>query len=424
MINQIYINNFKIFKKETIPIEKHNIIIGENDAGKSSILQALDIFFNQEKVEKSYVRNLTETVEIGILVDNKFYKKTYTPPSFKMNSTTENISDLDFLRYVYIPVSSYDVKQIITQLAIAKTLGNTDPTIISKIKEISQNSIQEVIDGIDNDLLIINNEETKILGEENFKYEMAIKFNILSNGISIDSRGSGFQKNLMYALLVGSDYSNVILGIDEIENSFSVNNSKNMIEKIQSKIGQTLITTHSKKIIEVANNSNIIPLFSHENKTLIEMLNSLDNTDSRKYLLVEGKFDLPWFKKSIELLGKSSEYIVLPGGGENNIDILKAELELLGKKCVIIKDGDTNQKNSLSKDCIELYTPLLSLNEVLNLELEEVPNTKDVFFEKTIIDGERNEDTVKRILANNAKNFLKIDNELIAEVQSLLNENS
>ena len=47
MLSQIYIKNFKAFEKETIPIEKHNIIIGENDAGKSTILQALDIFFNQ-----------------------------------------------------------------------------------------------------------------------------------------------------------------------------------------------------------------------------------------------------------------------------------------------------------------------------------------------------------------------------------------
>ena len=34
MITQIYIKNFKSFEKNTIPIENHNIIIGENDASK------------------------------------------------------------------------------------------------------------------------------------------------------------------------------------------------------------------------------------------------------------------------------------------------------------------------------------------------------------------------------------------------------
>ena len=75
MIEQIYIKNFKAFEKMSIPIDKHNILNGENDAGKSTVLQALDIFFNQEKVDKSFVRDLTQPVEIGILVNKNFYKK-------------------------------------------------------------------------------------------------------------------------------------------------------------------------------------------------------------------------------------------------------------------------------------------------------------------------------------------------------------
>lgn len=83
MFTQIYIKNFKAFSKETIPIEKHNIIIGENDAGKSTILQALDVFFNQEKVEKIFVRDTSIPVEIGVLFNNKFYKKTYSGAAYK-----------------------------------------------------------------------------------------------------------------------------------------------------------------------------------------------------------------------------------------------------------------------------------------------------------------------------------------------------
>ena len=65
MIEQIFIKNFKAFEKETIPIENHNILIGENDSGKSTILQALDIFFNQEKIDKNFIRDITIPVEIG-----------------------------------------------------------------------------------------------------------------------------------------------------------------------------------------------------------------------------------------------------------------------------------------------------------------------------------------------------------------------
>lgn len=285
MIEQIYIKNFKAFEKMSIPIDKHNILIGENDAGKSTVLQALDIFFNQEKVDKSFVRDLTQPVEIGILVNKNFYKKIYTPSSYKLNSSSDNISDIDNLRYIYIPVSAYDPKQLITQLAIAKTLSNTREELLDELKTTLQNSVNEVIDGVDNELIIVNNENTTIVGEQALKYDAAIKFNVSSNGIPVEARGSGFQKNLMYALLVGNNYDNVIVGIDEIENSFSINNCQNMISELQNKIGQTILTTHSKKIMEVRNMANIIPLYTNNYKTLSELLSCLDNTEEKKILV-------------------------------------------------------------------------------------------------------------------------------------------
>lgn len=78
MLSQVYIKNFKAFEKETINISKHNMIIGENDAGKTTILSALDIFFNTDenyKIDKSVIRNLKEDVEIGVWINDEFYKK-------------------------------------------------------------------------------------------------------------------------------------------------------------------------------------------------------------------------------------------------------------------------------------------------------------------------------------------------------------
>lgn len=425
MIEQIYIKNFKAFEKETIPIDDHNIFIGENDAGKSTILQALDIFFNQDKVDKAFVRDLTQSVEIAVMVNRINYKKIYSPSTYKLNQEPVNIADLDNLVYIYIPVSVYDPKSLLSQLAVAKTISNTPSEILNQLKEISQESIDSVVSGINQNLLVVNGEGTELVGEQNFKYDSSIKFNITSNGIAIESRGSGFQKNLMYALLVGNNYDNVILGVDEIENSFSINNCNNIIRELQQNIGQTLITTHSKKVLEVSNNSNIIPIFSGDCKTLSELLEAIDNTDSKTYLLVEGKFDLPWFKKCVELLGKRDEYVILPGGGDENVSHLKNELELLGKICKVIKDGDTNEDNSIAKECIELYVPLENLNEILNLQLNSVPSTKEEFFAAAVIEGNggRNKDSVKRILSKSANDFLTLENELVTEVSRLLDNN-
>lgn len=419
MIEQIFIKNFKAFEKETIPIEKHNILIGENDSGKSTILQALDIFFNQEKIDKNFIRDITIPVEIGILVNRKFYKKTYSSSTFKGQVTIGDISELSNLRYIYIPINSYEPSKLINQLAIAKTITNTPQEIIEQLKQISQNSIDEVISGIDEDLIIINSQNTQLIGEEGFKYEGALKFGVNENGIPIEARGSGFQKNLIYALLVGNTYENVILGIDEIENSFSINNCQNIIRELQIKLGQTIFSSHSKKVVEISNGTNIIPLYTHSITTIVELLSVLDNTDEKIYLLVEGKFDLPWYRTVINLLRKNDDYVVLPAGGENNAPILKQELELLGKTCKIIRDGDTNAVDSISKDCIELYAPLEDINELLGLSLTEIPQTKEDFFDKTVT-TQNSKDTVKRILSENAINFLEENNELVEEVKIIL----
>ena len=101
MIESIFIKNFKKFDRKTIPIDSHNIIIGENDSGKSTILQALDIFFNQEKIDKVYVRVQGEPVEIGIRYNGKMYKKTYSTASYKLTDISGNIEDLNDIKYIH-----------------------------------------------------------------------------------------------------------------------------------------------------------------------------------------------------------------------------------------------------------------------------------------------------------------------------------
>lgn len=422
MLSQVYIKNFKAFEKETINISKHNIIIGENDAGKTTILSALDIFFNTDenyKIDKSVIRDLKEDVEIGVWIDDEFYKKIYSPSTFKLSSVEGDFSCLSNIKFIYIPVINYDPKQLINQLAMAMVINNTQLELLNKIKKISQDAIDNVIDSIGNDLLVIDRDKTIINGKEQFKYESAIKFSVTSDGIPIESRGSGFQKNLMYALLIGAEYNNVILAIDEIENSLSVNNCNNLIINIQEKINQTLITTHSKEMLKIRGDANIIPIYNGKYKTLSDLISSLDDFDEKTFLLVEGKYDLPWFRKVISILKMNNKYILLPSGGSDDSEHLKKSLEEQGKKCLIIKDGDTNNKFSLKKDCIELYVPLNYYNKYFGLNSNCVPNNKKDFFNSTISE-KRNKNSVKKILSNHVEEFLDENNPLIKEISDLL----
>ncbi|MDN3685196.1 AAA family ATPase [Vibrio sinaloensis] len=46
MIRQITITNFRSIRKETISTEEITTLVGKNDAGKSNLLRALNLFFN------------------------------------------------------------------------------------------------------------------------------------------------------------------------------------------------------------------------------------------------------------------------------------------------------------------------------------------------------------------------------------------
>ncbi len=70
-IKQLYLKNFRGYSEITIPFDdSFNMIIGKNDVGKSTILEALEIFFNnqivQMQVDDLNVYSDTQEVTIGV----------------------------------------------------------------------------------------------------------------------------------------------------------------------------------------------------------------------------------------------------------------------------------------------------------------------------------------------------------------------
>ena len=69
---EVKLKNFRGYAEETtIAIDLFTVLIGKNDAGKSSILDALDIFFNESVIEKedSCVRIASTDVQIACVFD-------------------------------------------------------------------------------------------------------------------------------------------------------------------------------------------------------------------------------------------------------------------------------------------------------------------------------------------------------------------
>lgn len=425
MIISVYIKNFKAYERETITLNKNNVLIGENDAGKSSVLQALDYFFNYEKIEPKYVRNENQPVEIGILTEDKvFIKKKYTGRSFKMTECTRDLNSISNLKYIYISPSTLDIKKLISDLAIAKSLSLLPNDIKTSINQICAEGLNEVISSIDPSLLVVGG-NTDINGTHNLKIESAIKYDITSSGVPLEGRGSGYQKNLTYSLLSGNQYDNVIIGIDEIENSLSLKNSKDLLRVLKEKFSQTLITTHSTQVVKSVNDYEILPIYSEDGiNTITELYETLNGgSDESIFVLVEGKTDVPWIRKILGIINDGNSYIVLPCGGHTNIESVKQALSVKGYVCKIIKDGDSgDNQHSIRKECIELYITLDAYNSIFDKTEVTLPQTKRDFFD-SLIDEFHSEDSIKSLISKNVDTFLDDQNDLVSEIRALLNNN-
>ena len=423
-LQKVYIENFKAYNKNDINLRgKNTIFIGENDSGKSSILEALDYFFNKDQLSSEYVRDLSKDVVIGVVVDNKYYKKVFSLKSsnYKFDDKkSDSFKELDKISYIYIPIDSNSIDKVISDLSLARIKGKISDELIEELCFIGQTSINEVIDTVDEDLMLVNNDiDTKLSGTISLKTEGAFKIQINSSGIPLVSRGSGFKKNLMLSLLTQKNYENTILGIDEIENSFSIESVKNLLSKIIKLFSQCLITTHSKTVIETRDIFEVYPILTENLDSLKELLLLLDKTDLKKYLLVEGKYDVSWITKALEHLGKLNEYIVIPSGGANNINHLNDQLTKAGKICHLIFDGDQNEETSLSKNIIEQYTPVNVINSMFGVNLEVIPEDKDDFFNSLVTDKLK-KPSIKSQLSIWAEENLSKDNPLVNEIKIIL----
>lgn len=80
IINNVIVENFRGYKsKVVVPLEKLTVFVGQNDIGKSTILEALDIFFNENKgtvkLDKTDRNIFSDSEEILIGVSFKQFPK-------------------------------------------------------------------------------------------------------------------------------------------------------------------------------------------------------------------------------------------------------------------------------------------------------------------------------------------------------------
>ena len=104
MIEHIFIKNYKVFERENIPLDKNTLFIGTNASGKTTILEALDLFFNNV-FHFEYVRNIEEDIIIEIHMNDERYRKVFKSPEYNIDYSKciGNMFDINHIKYLYVP---------------------------------------------------------------------------------------------------------------------------------------------------------------------------------------------------------------------------------------------------------------------------------------------------------------------------------
>jgi predicted ATP-dependent endonuclease of OLD family len=386
MIDHLFIKNYKAFDRQNIPLDKNTLFIGTNNSGKSTILQALDLFFNHA-LDKDLIRDKEKDVVVEVHTEDERYRKTWSPPEYHLNFTKciGDMFEINHIKYLYVPKTINDGKLLNDIMTL---------NLVRKFEREELSRAVKVFDYIDG---IVGNTNYPLFKVET-KYQMAI------------NKQLELSKEDYTTLISNINYQYTILGVDNYEDNFDINK----IKKITHYAYQTLFTTKTKDMVEEYDYF-VHPLFK-EDIADIETVKNLVSKNQKTYLLVEGKYDVAWFEQGLKLLELYDDYRVIPCGGSGNIEYIDQQLKKENIKTIIITDGDVQGNHSLQREVIELYADVDYINRRFGTNFKNIPRSKISFFKQIKI----KDDIVKKILSSWARKNLNKESAFVQELQQIL----
>jgi len=314
IIERIEIRYFRSFGEKIVKIidlKDLNILSGSNDVGKSNVLKALNLFFNneinigepfdlrtdlsflqRERSEKELqIKKNTRTkgdpyasqrdlfVKVKIFFDRNIpYERSTTPEKFWVEKTwdkkayvTKNKKEptqaqsaalqgqltqfLNSINFDYVPaVKDRKFLQYLFK-KLQTALFERDNTFQKTSQEINSK-----IAGTTTDLFDEFKEKTGIDASFSIPESLIDFFTTINvsteKGISLYSRGDGIQARFIPAILneISKEKKNVIWGFEEPENSYEYRNAESLAKdflKIYSVKKQIFITSHTKEFLSL-----------------------------------------------------------------------------------------------------------------------------------------------------------------------------
>lgn len=300
VLKRIHIKNFRSIVDATIELDDFNFFVGKNDSGKSNVLKAINLFFNERTdydtpfnfavdYSKFAKRSIHQAKEIMIALDVQMpatFKdggiKTWTKIWRKEGLYSDNATELfsrgtkgttflSRIKYMYVPaIKSADYfKYLLSQ--VYDSMTEVADSALKDLNKKYSSELQEVTHGLSENLQNVLHMRSDI----QMPRELSTLFKDLSfsttdkfvKNVDLNQRGDGIkarhipsilnfmQENMEENRAKNTVSYNFIWGFEEPENGVEYSLCYEMAEELYDyrKKCQLLITTHSPAIYAIKN---------------------------------------------------------------------------------------------------------------------------------------------------------------------------
>lgn len=291
-----------------------NIILGENNSGKSTLLEVLNAIFNDDpKIFKDFTN-----VELEAIFDNNFCKLNLSGKTPKFEWDNDNRPTIP--AFVPVHMGTTEIEKILSSFLENQLKANNDlATILNSEFNNFQNSL-----GLNNISTVHIREENDLYNlNHSIEYKKMFTFSFGNEPTSIKNKGMGQQKEFILNYFIQkSTMSNTdYLFVDEIENSLSVESMINIVNSLCDLNKQIFLTSHSSAILET--NVSSVVLIGPAPKAIFK---------SRKFIYLEGPSDFKIFSRVFP----GTKFMTANGG----VDKVAEAYNQNGDVFAAIVDGD------------------------------------------------------------------------------------
>lgn len=381
-IEEVKIKNFRSIKSATFRMNKITAVVGENNAGKTAVLRAINAVLNYMDEEMSFknkthqyaVRSNTyitisfvevpdkviykDKIDIDKLVIKFVYKYSKDKEQYMYVKDGEEKSvDDEFMKnlskdikYVYIPAGrtnkdvSWEENSIFKEVVsnyMYKHTKNRD-RISGDVRKVAKKIHDSALTTLEKDINTLYMQNQTMDFKFDFAYDLdysvllkKIKFSLNECGTDylLKEWGSGTKSLAVIAMYRANallEEESIVLGIEEPETNLHPQAQKRFIHSLRNELHdnetQTIFTTHSTVLVDELQHEDIILIRRKKDskRGFKSVLSQLQKNFWEKYGLEEFKHYQFFNYKNSDFF--FSKYVVI-GESKNDIQVIKKLIE-------------------------------------------------------------------------------------------------